>query len=123
MRIRVGWIYVLVLALFAGLSNAALAQGLNASVSGTITDPQGGVIPGVTVTVTNIGTSLSKTVKSDDSGYYAVSDLNPGTYNIVVSAPGFATKKVNSVILAVAQVSRQDVSLTLGGTNEVVNVE
>jgi len=123
MRIRVDWIYVLVLALFAGLSSAASAQGLNASVSGTITDTQGGAIPGVSVTVTNIGTALSKTVKSDASGYYAAGDLNPGTYNIVVTAPGFATKKVNNIILAVAQVSRQDVSLSVGGANEVVNVE
>ncbi len=123
MRIRVDWIFVLVLALFAGLSSAASTQGLNASVSGTITDTQGGAIPGVSVTVTNIGTALSKTVKSDASGYYAAGDLNPGTYNIEVTAPGFVTKKVNNIILAVAQVSRQDVSLTVGGVNEVVNVE
>jgi Carboxypeptidase regulatory-like domain/TonB dependent receptor len=123
MPTRDTWIRIAALVLCLGLSSAILAQGLNASVSGTVTDPSGAVIDGASVTVTNTGTTLGKTVKSDSTGHYSAADLNPGTYDILVTAPGFATKKVNAIILAVAQVSRQDVSLSTGAANEVITVE
>jgi len=123
MRIRVSWICVLVLALSSVLTSAAFAQGTTSTLSGVVADNTGGVLPGAEVIVTNVDTGVSTTVKADAAGHYIASNLNPGNYKVLVSAPGFSPKQVNSVLLAVAVESHQDVSLVPGGASEVVNVQ
>lgn len=123
MRIRVFGICLLILAALSGFSYVASAQGTASSLSGNITDPSGAAIPGASVTVTSTGTNLSKTVQSDGTGHYLISDLTPGAYTLQVMATGFEQKKVNAIQLVVAQESRQDVKLTVGGNTTVVTVE
>ncbi len=63
----------------------------NASISGLVTDPQGGAIPGATVTVTNKATNASRTVTSSSDGSYQVPQVIPGTYRIKAESKGFAS--------------------------------
>src|SRR5204863_7521128 len=80
-----------------GMSSVTFGQGLTA-VTGRVTDPTGAVIPGVEITVTNIATGAMRTVISNEQGSYAVTQLQPGTYNIKAELAGFKPKAANSVV-------------------------
>jgi hypothetical protein len=122
-RIRVFRTCVFVVAILLWLPSVLLAQGTASSLSGVVTDASGAVIPGAAVTVTNIGTNVAKTVHTDGVGHYLVTDLTPGSYSLLVDAAGFEGKKVSAIQLVVAQESRQDVALAVGGNTQVVTVE
>lgn len=107
--------------LFAALCVTAYAQGTS-SLTGTVTDPNGAVVSGATVTVTNIATNVSSTTQSTDSGLYRFPTLPVGTYNVKVEAAGFSTAQVEQVVLTVAQVVTQDVKLAIGAASETVTV-
>src|SRR6202041_3150456 len=68
-------------------------------------------------------TGVTKNTVTDGAGHYVASALNPGNYSLLVKAPGFSPKKVNSILLAVAVETHQDVQLGVGGVTEVVNVQ
>src|SRR5436305_9713046 len=80
----VGWI-ALAVVLAAGMP--AAAQTLTGSVGGTVKDQQGGVLPGVTVTLT--GRTGARTTTTDESGSYRFTALEPGTYTIKAQIQGF----------------------------------
>ena len=78
----------------AGLLATVLSQPLNAqvlygSVSGTVSDPSGAVIPGAQVTIVNDTTGFTRTGTTDAAGLYRLLDLPEGTYTLTVSARGF----------------------------------
>ena len=73
------------------------------TISGTITDGTGAVVPGATVTITNQGTSQVRTSITDDTGHYTVSLLPIGTYTVAATASGFNTVKDQNIILEVQQ--------------------
>ena len=66
-----------------------LAQTQNAQLNGTITDPASAVAPLASVTVTHLGTGVSRTILSNDTGNYVFTNLLPGVYTIAVSKEGF----------------------------------
>ena len=68
------------------------AQQPNATLSGTVTDPNGALIPGATVTATNNATSAARTTTTNGEGLYVLSNLSPGGYEIRVKATGFDEK-------------------------------
>ena len=111
----------------AMLLQLALLPGLNAQIrSGTITgsvlDPSGGVIPDAVVVITNTGTSVSSLTKSSRSGVYTVPYLEAGTYSVAVNKPGFQPFQESGVHLEAAQPRRVDASLRLGSTGTKVEV-
>src|SRR5678816_3711609 len=67
----------------------AIAQETRGSISGTVVDPQGGVIAGAAVTVTNTDTQVTSQTKANNSGYYLAPLLIPGKYQVTVEAQGF----------------------------------
>ena|SRR2546422_8525943 len=71
------------------LSNGAFGQSSNATVSGSVSDSYGAVLPGVSVTAANIGTGVVATVLSNESGVYNLASLLPGTYRVSAELPGF----------------------------------
>jgi hypothetical protein len=89
-------------------------------LSGIVTDPSGASISGATVTVTNIASSVSTTLRTDASGHYAAS-LAAGSYRIQASATGFATRQL-SATLAAAQPSVNDITLAVGAVTDTVTV-
>ena len=115
---------VLPLALAAPLvaPHVAFAQQTQASLTGQILDPQGASVPNADVTITNVDTSITRTVQTNAAGRYSVSNLNPGNYSVTVKAAGFQAKISKGLVLAVGQDESLDIPLTLGATTDVVEV-
>jgi hypothetical protein len=100
----------------------ARAQFTNANLRGTITDPSGAPVGGASVTATNAGTGLARTVTSDESGAYSFTGLPVGQYQIAVEKTGFTKYIQTGITLVVAQTAAVPVKLQLGSVNEQVNV-
>lgn len=117
-------IRAVICALLLMVSSMAFGQArmTGADLGGVVTDESGGVLPGATVTVTNVATNLSRSVVSAASGRYVVPALPPGTYTIKVELSGFATNTRSGVVLALGQGVTIDVTLAVGGTREDVSV-
>ena len=102
--------------------SSALAQTVTGSITGTITDPSGAVIPGGTVTAENAATSVKTSAKSNASGVYTIRFLPIGTYTLTVEASGFTTEKVSAFALDIDQTVMLNTSLKIG-TSTTVAVE
>ena len=101
---------------------AAFAQIQTGRIAGTVYDPNKAVVPSATVTVTNTETKVAQKVLSKSAGDYVVPALNPGIYEIHVSASGFRTVVQNGVEMEVGKDLLLDVDLTFGETTSVVEV-
>lgn len=104
------------------LTTAINAQALYGGIVGNVTDPQGSVLPGVTVTATNTGTSLQQSVVTDDTGSYVFRNLPPGTYNMTLSAKGFKEMQQSGISVAAGDPRRTNVTLQVGTAQETVTV-
>src|SRR5438445_8164938 len=100
----------------------AFAQVQNGQFTGTVTDPSGAAIPNAKVTVTNMGTNLSVTTTTNQSGLYTARELPIGTYKITAEAKGFKTSSNMNLTLNAGTVQRVDVRMELGQAREVVEV-
>ena len=115
---------LVVLAAALLLPNFAAAQELAATLSGTVADSSGAVIPHASVTVTQNGVNgVKREVLSDDSGSYVVTNLQAGTYSVSVTATGFATYQAKNVVLNVAEKRGLNVQLKPGAQDTTVTVE
>jgi hypothetical protein len=115
----------MVLALLALLvgSGAARAQVLYGSISGTVTDPSGAVIPNAAITLTNQDTGEVRTGAANGVGEYALLDVLPGTYSISVRPKGnFATSTQKNIQVEVNRQVRVDVTLQPGAVTTEVTV-
>lgn len=99
------------------------AQNSTGRILGSVTDPQGGVVAGATVTVTNVATSVSQQTTTGPDGSYQVLDLPIGPYTVTVESPGFAKAVTTPQQLEINQSLRVDVALRLGSVSETVSVE
>ena len=111
-----------VMALLAVLSSVALAQD-TATLTGTVRDKSGAIIPNAAVTVTNPKTNVTRQVKSNGEGEYLAGALQAGAYDLTVSAPGFQKYEAKGLVLRVAEKSRVDVVLQVGSVNTEVVVQ
>lgn len=114
-----------ILAWLVALSTAVAplhAQSTGGSLSGTIKDATGAVIPGVTVLVTNTDTSLTRTVVTDGAGRYLAPDLQPGPYSVKGTLEGFSTVVRSGVTLSVGRDAVVDLELALGSVSDQVTV-
>ena len=115
--------------LFAALLSLALAatataqsQGANGSIEGTILDASGGVLPGVTVTVTNVDTGTERSVVSNEHGLYRAPLLPLGTYRIVAELQGFKKFEQSGIKLSVGQTAVVNITMGVGTVNETITV-
>jgi len=101
---------------------AARAQEARGSIAGKVTDPQGAAIAGATVIVTNTETNAVARTRSNDTGYFEATLLNPGQYSVAVEAPGFKRSVRSGLDLNVA--GRLDLAfpLEVGAVTESVEV-
>jgi hypothetical protein len=99
---------VLLLAVFA---LPTFAQTNKGTITGTVTDQNGGAVVGATVTVTNVGTNSERTVTTDDSGNYEVPLLDPGNYRVTATAANFKKTIQENVVLQTT--ARQPVDIVL----------
>jgi hypothetical protein len=106
------------LPLIAALAlHPAQAQENTARISGQVTDPEGGVIPGATVQIINQDTLVKREVTTDSVGAYAVPGLPAGRYQVIVEAPGFSRRSSDIITLAAGQ------TMVFNGQISVTNVK
>ena len=98
------------------------AQSGTASISGRVQDPEGGVVPGATVTLVQAATGASRTVITNESGAYQFTGLVPATYEMTVTLDGFRTVVLKDLELLVDTQVRQNVELVLGALEETMVV-
>ncbi|SEG00801.1 Carboxypeptidase regulatory-like domain-containing protein [Bryocella elongata] len=119
---RMGWATGLAFA-FCLSTSSARAQLTTADILGTVTDPTGADVPNATVTLKNLGTNETRTVKTDSSGNYIFPLLAPGHYSISVAASGFKASRTPDLAVEAGDRARADEALAIGAESEVVNVE
>src|SRR5262245_22480078 len=102
---------------------ALLAQGSNASISGTITDHSDAVVPKAKIAVRNRSTGAERTVFTNESGMFSLPGLTPGEYDIRVEKNGFQTLQRENVTLEVATNAQLNLQLRVGDTATVVTIE
>ena len=100
----------------------SFGQTLNASLTGTVTDATGAVVPGVAVTATNTATGISYKTTTGPAGSYNLPSLPAGTYTLSFHKEGFTQSVVNGVILQVDQQATMDTSLKVGSVAQQVEV-
>ena len=97
-------------------------QESRATLTGTVTDPNGAAVPNATITVTNQQTGVTTTVTSTGEGNYTVTPLLPGRYKVAVEAQGFKRAESEEVQLFTATTSSFDVTLEIGAVGDTVIV-
>src|SRR5580704_15876365 len=89
--------------LFLFTAAVTLGQVSTGTISGTVKDSSGAVLPGAKVVVQNEDTGISRTLDADENGHYSVPSLNPGSYRVTGTRDGFQTEVRTGLVLSVAQ--------------------
>jgi len=123
-RISTGYAVCLALLILTILSSApSSAQVTGATLSGTITDSSGGVLPNSQLVITNVATGVTTRVTTNSDGFYTAANLLPGEYNVTISAKGYTTEERTGISLTVAAQQVFDLTLRVGSaTTEVMVV-
>ena len=121
-RNKMNWFLVGLLLVFVFALGDARAQAVYGSLSGTVTDSSGAVVPNAKVTITSIERKTADTVEANGSGVYVKERLLPGSYEIKVEASNFKTANVTSVTVSVDTQTNADVALETGQVSENVTV-
>jgi Carboxypeptidase regulatory-like domain/TonB dependent receptor-like, beta-barrel len=102
--------------------SAAMAQSSTATLNGTVSDENGAVVAGATVTLTNTATGQSRTAASNSAGFYTFPQVKPDRYKLKVERQGFAPMVREEVLLQVGDTVVLDLTLKVGGVGETVTV-
>jgi hypothetical protein len=103
------------------LAGNLFGQAGNGAVGGTVQDASKGLVPGVTITLTNTGTSVATTQVTNESGVYNFAAVPAGTYSISAALPGFKTSVQNGIVVTQAPI-RVNLQLEVGTTESKVEV-
>lgn len=112
----------LVIAWFLVVPGPAAAQDPRGSLTGTVSDSTGGVLPGVTVTVRNVDTGVEQHVVTDGEGRFQVRYINPGSYSVTAELSGFKKTVLDNTRVGVADVVKVTLVMETGGLEETVEV-
>lgn len=115
----IAFLCAIILALCTPLPLRAATGG---SISGTIADPTGAVIPGAALTLLNTGQQTVYRVVSDKQGFYSFPNLPVGHYELTVSADGFATRRKTNLAVDTDSAVRVDIALVVGSQSQDVIV-
>src|SRR5262249_22210111 len=110
------------LGLILALAPVAFGQRDTGTIVGTVTDPSGAVVPGVTVVLRNVDTNASFQTVTDATGNYAAPLLKPGTYEVSAELPGFKKQSKAGIDLKVQDRLKVDFTLEVGNVAETVEV-
>src|SRR5687767_12538779 len=111
----------LAMLLFLGMAGPALAQSSTGGMRGAIRDAQG-VIPGVTVTITNEANGVSRDTVSNESGEYSFPVLEPANYAVKAAVQGFKTFERRGIRVGAQQFVTLDITLEVGTVSETITV-
>lgn len=118
---RFSWVWALIIPLLA-LASLTWSQTGTSTIRGTITDPQGRVVSGSIVTLTNTATNAVRTTKSTDAGEFIFDLIVPGTYRVDIEAQGFKRQSIAKVEALIGKPTDASTHLEIGTTSEVVEV-
>ncbi|MGB9068708.1 MAG: TonB-dependent receptor [Candidatus Acidiferrales bacterium] len=116
---RAAFLVMVVLILFVGIARAQESTG---TISGTVKDASGAVVPGVAVTIVDKGTGISRTVESDSDGHFRVPALPVGEYDVTATMKGFETEVRSGIVLTVGSEAIADLALKVGSVGQTVEV-
>src|SRR5258706_11578008 len=103
-------------------SLAAFAQSDRGTVTGTVSDASGAVIPGVSIVATNVETAARYETVTTETGNYTLAQLPSGQYQLAAELPGFKKYVRQGISVLVAQTLRLDVALAVGAAGEEVTI-
>lgn len=111
-------------ALIVAQSVGAFAQAdvSTATLKGAVTDPQGAVVAGATITAKSVERGTTRMTETNSDGIYQILSLQPGIYQVRVEAQGFETSVFNNVTLSVGQTAALDAQLKVGAINTVIEI-
>lgn len=118
-------IYLLTAALLASAvfgSTVADAQRYLGSISGEVADASGAKIPGAQVKATEAATNFVSSALTSGAGAYTFPSLQPGTYTVSITAPGFRVETRTGLVLTAGQTQKADFNLTAGAASETIEV-
>lgn len=113
---------ILRLSLCLLLSLCAWAQADRGSIGGKVTDAAGAVVPNVTVELKNEATGVIQSTVTNSAGDYLFQALNPGSYTLSITHPGFKQMQRTHVVVDVNATNEQDIALELGSASQTVQV-
>src|SRR4051794_17313914 len=120
--LRLG-VVVFMIAAFSALGSYAYAQGATSqTLSGTIVDTSGAVIPGADIVAKHNGTGVVSNAVSNSEGLFSIASLPIGTYTVTVTLQGFKQVVINNVVITSAQPANVKATLEVGGVTEQVTV-
>jgi len=104
-------------------AGGAFAQsGASGNIEGMVTDTTGGVLPGVTVTIRNMATNVTRETVTESNGRYRAAALQPGKYEVTASLSGFQAQPVSNIEVQIGQTAPVDVKMHAAGVAETVMV-
>ena len=113
---------ILLFLLFAFVCSVPILAQTTASIYGTVMDAQQGVLPGATVTVTNVLTNESRSADTNEVGNYNFLNLSIGMYKVQAALPGFKTTVQEGIELSLNRNAKVDIKLEIGELAETVSV-
>jgi hypothetical protein len=108
--------------LLLAAASPARAQGASGTITGTVSDETGAVLPGATVTVKNEDTGVTRELVSGEGGHFRATDLPPGPYAVTATLTGFGTLARRGIVLTVGREAVVDLALKVGGIKDVITV-
>ncbi|OFW51397.1 MAG: hypothetical protein A3G77_06650 [Acidobacteria bacterium RIFCSPLOWO2_12_FULL_68_19] len=105
-----------------GLVASAAAQGAGGVITGTVRDAQGGVLPGVTLTLRNVESGAVREAVTEENGTYRLQGLQPGRYELRAELTGFAAAEVRDIVITIGLNLQRDVTMGLQALQETVSV-
>ena len=116
-------LFVVTLLLTASVSRPVLlGQTTGGSISGEVRDTSGAVIPGASLTVTNVETGATRTATADSTGRYRVQNLAVGSYQVEATYSGFKSVTRRGITLTVGRAADVDITMDVGNVTEIVEV-
>jgi hypothetical protein len=115
-------LYRLLSVFLLGISALAASGQSTATLTGSVSDPTGAVVPNAQVVIHSLGTGLNRTLVTDSAGLYAAASLQPGDYSVKVTAAGFSSTSIPKISLEVAQSAVANVKLDIASAGETVQV-
>lgn len=115
-------ISTLIILLVTLLITPNLFAQTTASLNGTVTDNNGAVVVGATVTATSTSTGATRTTTTNASGFYGIQQLQPGNYTVKIEQSGFKAAQINALTLAVGQIRELNPVLETGEVSAIINI-
>ena len=114
---------IMTISLVVCFATAVFGQRTTGDLEGKVTDPNGAVVPNVSVTLTGVTVGFKRTVQSDDQGEFRIQQIPIGTYKITTAAlSGFASATVENISVTIEKVTTVNIKLGITATTTTVDI-